>query len=149
MNVSKQEYKDLLKVKMDYKQLGKNFLAAFIGGGSICLLGQIILTIYEKGFRMDKLDARSLMIGTMVLLAAILSALGIYDKIGQIMKAGSVVPITGFANSMVSSAMEYKPEGLILGIGANTFKLAGTVITLGVASAYIVGLIRYIFGVLI
>lgn len=149
MNISKSRYKELLEVKKDYKQIGKNFFAAFVSGGGICLFGQIILTVYEKVFHIEKLDARSLMIGTLVLIAALLSAFGIYDKIGQVMKAGSVVPITGFANSMVSSAMEYGPEGLILGVGANTFKLAGTVITLGVVAAYLFGLIRYIIWVLI
>ena len=79
-----------------------------------------------------------------ITIAIILSAFGIYDKIGQYAKCGLTIPITGFANSMSSSAMEYKPEGFILGVGANTFKLAGTVIVFGVFAAFIVSFIKYL-----
>ncbi len=149
MHIKKEKYQELLKVERDYKQITKNFLASFIMGGLVCLLGQLILTLYTSVFNLETNTARALMVGTMVLLAGILSAIGVYDRLGQIGKAGTVIPITGFANSMVSSAMEYRPEGFILGLGANTFKLAGTVITLGVVSAYLVGLVRYLFEVLL
>ena len=83
-----------------------------------------------------------------IFLAILLSAFGIYDKIGQIAKCGTIIPISGFANSMASSSMEYKPEGFILGVGANTFKLAGTVVVFGVFSAFIVATIKYLVFIL-
>ena len=83
-----------------------------------------------------------------ITVAIILSAIGIYDKIGQLAKCGTIIPISGFANSMSSSAREYKPEGFILGVGANTFKLAGTVIVFGVFSAFVVATIKYLVNIL-
>ena len=120
---------------------------SFLFGGIVSLIGQIILFSLEK-VGLSVQDSTTFMIGIMIMIAAILSAFGIYDKIGQIGKCGLAVPITGFANSMVSSAMEYKPEGFILGIGANTFKLASTVFALGVSFATIIALIRYWVGLL-
>lgn len=148
MHIRKEKYVELLKVKRNYKKMLSNYLLSFLFGGLICVIGQFFLFIYEDLLHFETVNARSLMTGTMVLIAAGLSAFGVYDKLGQIAHAGSVIPITGFANSMVSSAMEYKPEGFLLGIGANTFKLAGAVICLGVVFAYIIGLIRYIVGVI-
>ncbi len=144
MYYNKKEYKEMLKVKRDYKVIFKNALMAFLGGGVICLIGQIIYYIFSRCSNFDETDLRTCTVGIMVLISAILSALGIYDKIGQVVKCGSVIPITGFANATVSSAMEYNPEGFILGIGANAFKLSGAVIVLGVFFAYLVGLIRYL-----
>lgn len=144
MYYTKKEYKNMLKRKMDFKLLLKNMGFSFLGGGIICVLGQIIITILTDLFDINQQDAQSYMIGIMIVLSAILSGFGIYDKLGQIFKCGTIIPITGFTNSVVSSCMEYKPEGFILGIGANALKLAGSVITLGVISAYIVGLFRYL-----
>ena len=93
--------------------------------------------------------AGNLGITIIVFLGALLTGLGIYDKIGQFAGAGSIIPISGFANSMTSSAMESKSEGLVLGIITNTFKLAGSVIVVGVVSAYVVGTIIYLFEVLL
>jgi stage V sporulation protein AC len=80
-----------------------------------------------------------------VLLSAILTGLGVYDKIGQFAGAGSAVPVTGFANSLTSAALEHKSEGVVLGIATNMFKLAGNVIVFGVVAAYVVGIVRYAF----
>ena len=85
---------------------------------------------------------------TVVIIASLLSAFGIYDKIGQIAKAGSVVPISGFANSLVSASMEYKSEGFLLGLSANVFKLAGSIIVLGVFFGYIVGFLKYLWSLI-
>lgn len=82
---------------------------------------------------------------TLILISALLTGLGIYDRIGQFAGAGSAVPVTGFANSMASAALEYKSEGLVLGVATNMFKLAGNVIVFGVVAAYIVGMIRFAF----
>lgn len=149
MHISKRKYQELLKVKRDYNVMLKNFCLAFLFGGVICLIGQLFLFIYEDLLEIPRSNSVSLMIGTMILIASILSGFGVYDKLGQIGKSGTAIPITGFANSMVSSAMEYRPEGFILGIGANTFKLSGTVIVLGIFSAYLVAFIRFIVGMLI
>lgn len=82
---------------------------------------------------------------TLILLSALLTGFGIYDRIGQFAGAGSAVPVTGFANSMASAALEHRSEGLVLGVGTNMFKLAGNVIVFGVVAAYIVGMIRFAF----
>ncbi|NQD52019.1 SpoVA/SpoVAEb family sporulation membrane protein, partial [Bacillus altitudinis] len=83
-------------------------------------------------------------VATLILISSILTGIGIYDKIGQFAGAGSAVPVTGFANSMTSAALEHKSEGLVLGVATNMFKLAGNVIVFGVVSAYVVGIIRYV-----
>ena len=138
----------MTKPKINYQILLKNIMNSYLWGGIICLLGEIIRQILINYTSLDELKCNTIMLGIMILLASLLSAFGIYDKIGQKARSGSVIPITGFANSMISSAMEYKPEGFILGIGASTFKLAGSVITLGIFSAFIVSFIRYLIMIL-
>lgn len=119
-----------------------NSLKAFFIGGLICVIGQSILEMY-KNFGLPESESVSLMAVTLILIGSLLTAIGIYDKIGQFAGCGSIIPITGFANSMTSAALEAKSEGLVLGIGTNTFKLAGSVITFGVVSAYVFGIIRF------
>lgn len=112
-------------------------------GGLIAIIGQVLITIYTSiGF--ETKVANSLMSVSLIFIASLLTGLGVYDKFGQYAGAGSFVPITGFANSMTSSALEYKSEGVILGIASNLFKLAGSVITFAVVSAYVFGIIRYL-----
>ena len=111
------------------------------------MFGQIILEILMF-FDFKEKESITYMLLIVITIAVILSGFGIYDKFGQVAKCGSVIPITGFANSMSSSAMEYKPEGFILGVGANTFKLAGTVVVFGVFSAFIVATIKYLVFIL-
>lgn len=130
------------KVKPNYF---KNALIAFIFGGMIGILGQGLIDVYINFFNLVKEDAQTLMIISLILATAILTGFGVYDRFGDFAGAGSFVPITGFSNAMTSAALEGRSEGIILGIGANMFKLAGSVIALGVSSAYIVGVIRYIF----
>lgn len=149
MEKTRAYYKDLLETKRDYKVLLKNFLFAFSGGGIVALLGQGLYDFYFFILKNDKTNAGIFMTLTVICIAAILTAFGIYDNIGQIGRCGLAIPITGFANAAVCSAMEYHKEGLILGIAANTLKLAGSVIVLGTTSAIIVGSIRYIFEVLL
>ncbi len=123
----------------------KNSFLAFIVGGSVGVFGQALIDLYVNVFEVDKVNANSLMLVTLILIAALTTGLGIYDYFGQFGGAGAFVPITGFSNSMTSAALEGKSEGITLGIGASMFKLAGSVIVFGVVSAYILGLIRYIF----
>ena len=143
MQLSKKFYKRLLEEHKLNKKYWKNSLYAFIFGGSISLIGQGILEVF-KNLGVGNKERVTYMLLMVITIAIILSAFGIYDKIGQMGKCGLTIPITGFANSMASCAMEYKPEGFILGVGANTFKLAGTVIVFGVFSGFIVGLIKYV-----
>ena len=110
----------------------KNASYSFLFGGVISLIGQLLIAFNEQMLHLEVKDARSLMTLQLILVASLLTGLNLYDKIGQIACSGTVIPITGFANSMTSSAMEYKPEGFFLGICANVFKLAGSVIACGV-----------------
>lgn len=146
MQLSKKFYNKLLNEHKLKKKYLMNALKAFVFGGIVSLIGQIFIEIYEMFF--TNKEAITLMLLSVITIAIILSAFGIYDKLGQIGRCGLVIPITGFANSMASSAMEYKPEGFILGVGANTFKLAGTVIIFGVFSGFFVGLIKYLVWLL-
>lgn len=138
------------KVKKETKPKRKIFLncvLAFLIGGIICVVGQLFVHFYEKYLHLESDIANIYSVITMVFLGSFLTGLGIYDKIGQIAGCGTIIPITGFANSMTSSALESKSEGVILGIINNMFKLAGSVIVVGVVSGVVVGAIRYLFGV--
>lgn len=122
----------------------KRMMSAFLVGGSIGMIGEILFQLYFKTFDFDKETSLSLMSITLIVVASIMTGLGIYDKLGQIAGAGTILPITGFSNSMTSAALESKSEGIIQGIFANMLKLAGTVIVSGSLAAFIVGLIAYL-----
>ena len=147
MKERKRYYTRLLSERKLKKKYIKNAMLAFFIGGIIGTIGQIILQIF-KYYEIELKDAKTYMILIVIFISILLSGFGIYDKIGQIGKCGTIIPITGFSNSMSSSAMEYKPEGFILGVGANTFKLAGTVIVFGVFSAFVVASIKYLVYIL-
>lgn len=125
-----------------------NGLKAFVIGGCICLVGEIIRVVLMKVFELDTKSANTITLIIIILLASILTGFGIYDKIGQNGGAGCIIPITGFANSLTSSAIESKSEGLILGVMTNLFKLAGAIIVAGIASSFAVGTIVYLFRLL-
>ncbi|HHX01020.1 MAG TPA: stage V sporulation protein AC [Acholeplasmataceae bacterium] len=136
---------DKAKKKSEPKRpILKNCIRAFFVGGSICLFAQILMSIFKDGFSLEEDYANTLAVTIMVFLGALLTGLGIYDRIGQFAGAGSIVPITGFANSMTSAALESKSEGMVLGVFTNMFKLAGSVIVVGIISAFIFGTIRYL-----
>ena len=149
MEKTRKYYQELVAVKKDYNVMLKNFISAFTFGGGLAILGQLIFDLYHKLLHINPTDSALYMTLTMVFLSGILTAFGIYDKLGQIGKCGLAIPITGFANASVSSAMEYHKEGIVLGIGSNTLKLAGSVIVLGTVSALLVAIIRYIIEVLL
>ena len=144
---TKEYYKKITKEKINYREILKNFIQAFISGGLLSIAGQGIIDIYSMFA--DQKDAILYMTMTIILIVGFLTAFGIYDDIGQICKCGIAIPISGFANASISSAMEYKKEGLVLGIGANLFKLSGSVIVLGSVSAIIVSTVRYILWMVI
>ena len=141
---NKQRFKDIVKKTEDKKDKLGRAIIAFISGGIVALIGQAFYDLYSKGFNVEDKDAISLMLVTIIFITALLTGLGVFDKISQKTGAGTFIPISGFANALTSSALESKSEGLIYGIGSNMFKLAGSVITYGIVSAYILGILRYI-----
>ncbi len=124
--------------------LVKNVMMAFLVGGTICMFGQLIMNQFLQG-GLGKTEAGAATSTLLVFLGALLTGLGYYDEIGKVAGAGSIVPITGFANSIVSSAMEFKREGFIYGVGARLFTIAGPVLVYGTLVSMLVGLIHYFF----
>ncbi|MCZ8536548.1 stage V sporulation protein AC [Paenisporosarcina quisquiliarum] len=122
----------------------KNCLKAFVTGGIICSVGQLISYVYMYFFSFTERTASNPTVATMVFISMLLTGFGIYKKIGQFGGAGSAVPVTGFGNAVISAAIEHKSEGFILGVGVNMFKLAGPVIVYGTFSAFVVTLIKTI-----
>jgi stage V sporulation protein AC len=145
MKYTKESYKEVVDSFTPKNKILKNCVMAFIFGGAICTLGEIIKNIFITGFDIPSDDAGVMASVVLVGLSALLTGLGIYDNLGKIAGAGTIVPITGFANSVVSPALEYKKEGLVLGTAANIFKLAGPVLVYGYLSSFIVGLLSLIF----
>lgn len=122
----------------------KNAVKAFVVGGLICTIGQAVSLFYIVFFNFTEATAGNPTVATMVFFAMILTGFGLYKKIGQFAGAGSAVPVTGFGNAVISAAIEHRSEGLVLGVGGNLFKLAGSVVLFGVVSAFFVALIKYI-----
>lgn len=138
------QYQEYVKKVTPVHNLWLNMCKAFVTGGSICVLGQIILDCADK-LGLDKDTSGSWCSLILILLSVILTGLNLYPKIGKFGGAGSLVPITGFANSVAASAIEYKPEGQVFGIGCKIFTIAGPVILYGILSSWILGVIYYIF----
>ncbi|MNI21670.1 SpoVA protein [compost metagenome] len=145
-SLTEQEYKGIAKKHEPKTNVLGNCVKAFLVGGFICFLGQCIQQIFMTALGMTAKEASSPTVAVLIIVSIILTSIGIYDRISQWAGAGSAVPVTGFANSMCSSALESQAEGLVLGVGANMFKLAGSVIVFGVVAAFIVGMIHVIFG---
>ena len=122
----------------------KNALKAFLVGGIICAIGQAFTFLYIIFFDFTDKTAGNATVATMVFISMLLTGLGLYRKLGAFAGAGSAVPVTGFGNAVVSAAIEGKTEGLVLGVGGNMFKLAGSVILFGVGSAFFIALIKLI-----
>jgi len=142
--MDKNRYKDIVNKNTPKEDRLKNGIVAFVVGGSLGALSELLLRCYALWFDMPRKEAGVLVILTLIAIASILTALGVFDVLVSKVKAALIIPITGFAHSMSSAALEYKNEGLVLGIGANIFKLAGTVILYGVVAVYFFGLLRLI-----
>ena len=125
----------------------KNSLFAFLIGGAICTLGEVLRTIFEA-LSVKEENIKLLIPVTLVVITAILTGIGVFDKIAKHAGAGTIVPITGFANAVVSSGLEYSSEGYILGTGANLFKIAGPVIVYGTAASFIYGVIYWVIRII-
>ena len=120
----------------------KNGTMPFLIGGSICTLGQIVLELL-KSMGMEQDQASALVSLSLVLLSVLLTSFGLYDRVARIAGAGTLVPITGFANAMSSAAIEFRSEGLVLGLGAKMFSIAGPVLVYGISAGVLYGLIYY------
>jgi len=140
--LTQKEYQKLAKAKEPKRPVFANCVRAFLVGGTICLIGQGISDIYIFYFGFTERSAGNPTAATLIFLSVLLTSLGVYDHIAQWAGAGTAVPVTGFANSMASAALEHRTEGYVLGVGSNMFKLAGSVIVFGVFSAFLVALIR-------
>ena len=140
---TKEEKKNLIKKHSPRSPILKNCTAAFIVGGIICLFGEWLLSIFSSAGLKTK-DALSLVTSIIILIAAILTALGIFDRIAKRAGAGTLLPVTGFSNAVVSEAMDSASEGIVLGVGAKIFTVAGPVILFGTALGVLYGIIYYI-----
>ncbi|WP_455660691.1 stage V sporulation protein AC [Pradoshia sp.] len=146
------EQKQYEKLEQKYetkRPVLKNCLKAFWVGGCFCLVGQAITYFYIFFFNFTEQTAGNPTVATMIFIAMLLTGFGVYDRIGQYAGAGSAVPVTGFGNSVIAAAIEHRTEGLVLGVGSNIFKLAGSVIVFGVFSAFVVALIKQIYLMII
>ena len=140
MNMSNEEYSKYISQKMPKSPLGKDMVLAFLIGGLICCLGQGFLTLYQN-LGADAETAPAWVCVTMVFLGAFFTGLGLYDRLAKFGGAGTLVPITGFANAVSSPALEFKTEGFITGLATKIFTIVGPVITFGIISSVIYGLV--------
>jgi stage V sporulation protein AC len=139
-----EQYKEFEKKFETKRPVFKNCLKAFLVGGFICMIGQAITYFYIYFFNFTEQTAGNPTVATMVFISMLLTGFGVYDRLGQFAGAGSAVPVTGFGNAVISAAIEHRTEGLVLGVGGNLFKLAGSVVLFGVFSAFVVALIKTI-----
>ena len=145
MNISNKEYDSMVKKATPNSNLALDCIRAFFVGGIICVIGQLICEGY-LALNINKEEASALTSASLILIGALLTGIGVYDKIANFGKAGTLVPITGFANSIVSPAMEYKTEGLVPGVGTKMFNIAGPVLVYGIASSVIYAFIYKLLG---
>ena len=144
MNIEKKVYKKFADAHAPSSPTVKNCIWAFFVGGGICILGQGLVCIYRDFIGMEQKDAGTLCSVTLIFIAALLSGLGVFEKIAKRAGGGTLVPITGFANSVVSPAIDSKAEGFILGVGAKIFTVAGPVLLYGTIAGAVYGIIYWI-----
>ena len=141
------EKKQLIKKYSPGSKILKDCTLAFLFGGLICVIGEVLSGIYGDVIKDEKI-ASALVTVTMIFIAALLTSLGIFDKIARYAGAGTLVPVTGFSNAVVSQAMDAKSEGYVLGVGAKIFTIAGPVILFGISSGVLYGLIYYLYTII-
>ena len=142
--MDKQEYAKLVRERMPKSNTGIECLRAFLVGGLICVLGELLHIFYLEHWQMSEDNAAAMVSITLIFMGALLTGLGVYDRIGKNAGAGSIVPITGFANSVVSPAIDTKAEGWVLGVGAKIFTIAGPVILYGTLTGVVYGVIYWL-----
>lgn len=145
MAIDRKNYDSYVKEKSPNSPLLKNMLFAFLIGGAICTIGQGITALWKLA-GLATLDTSAATSATLIFLGALLTGLNIYDNIARVAGAGTIVPITGFANAIVSAALEFKSEGFVLGMAAKMFTIAGPVLVFGISGSVIYGLILVLFG---
>lgn len=143
MNISNQEYGELVKRHSPPSAMYKTVPMAFVIGGGICVIGEGLLNLFQY-LGLDQDHAAMWTSMSLIFLSALLTGLKLYDRIAQHAGAGTLVPITGFANSVVSPALDFKSEGFVLGLGAKMFVIAGPVIVYGISASIVYGLIYYV-----
>lgn len=139
-------YDEIVKKYTPKEDVLKNAIITFLAGGAIGALSELLLVCYSTWLNLPRKESGVLVILTLIFISSILTACGVFDVCVSKLKSALIIPITGFAHSITSAALDYRKEGLVVGIGANIFKLAGTVILYGVVSVYIFGLLRLILG---
>lgn len=145
MSMTNQDYGKLVNERSRPSPMAKNLVWAFLVGGAICAVGQGLTNLYQS-WGLDKEHSGTATSVTLILAAALLTGLGIFDKLAKRAGAGTLVPITGFANAMVSPALEFKSEGLVTGTAAKLFVVAGPVLVFGLSASVIYGLILCLLG---
>lgn len=146
MNMTNKEYGAYVNSLSKPSPLGKNLIWAFVTGGLICTFGQLLNQLYTNA-GLDQAEAGTAVSMTLIFLTALATGLGAFDKLAKHAGAGTLVPITGFANAMVSPALEFKSEGVVTGTTAKMFTIAGPVIVFGITAAVVYGIILVLFGV--
>ena len=144
-NISNKEYSKMVEMASPDSKLFSDMAKAFVVGGVICVLGQFFSDGFKK-LGLSKDDASMLTSVSLIFLGAFLTGIGVYDDIAKFGKAGTLVPITGFANGIVSPAIEYKTEGYVLGVGVKMFTIAGPVLVCGISASVIYGIIFKLMG---
>lgn len=147
MGFTNKEYDKVVKKLSPPSPKIKDFVSAFVIGGMICVIGQLFMELY-KWFGFDEKTVKMAVPVTLIFIAALLTGLKLFDKIAKHAGAGTLVPITGFANAVVSPAIEFKSEGFVLGVGANMFKIAGPVIVYGTVAGVIYGIICWVIEII-
>ena len=145
MKMTNEQYRQYAEQHMPRSHTRRNALRAFIAGGCICAIGQGFIELYTA-LGLDKDGAGAACSVTLIFIGAVLTGLGLYDKIAKFAGAGSLVPITGFSNAVVAPALEFKTEGMILGTAAKMFSIAGPVIVYGVSASVVYGVVYWVMG---
>lgn len=140
------QYRSTVNAKVPKSKTLQQCIFAFLIGGAICCIGQLVGDIGVLLFSLDEKQCSAFTGVVMIFLGALFTGLGLYDKLGSFAGAGSVVPITGFANSIVAPAMEHKREGLVMGIGAEMFSFAGPVLVYGITTSVVIGVIAWLLS---
>ncbi len=144
---TQEEYQQFQKDRELKRPVLKNCIKAFLVGGFICCIGQLISLFYITYFDFTEVTVGNPTVATLIFISMLLTGFGVYDHIAQFGGAGSAVPVTGFGNAVISAAIEHRTEGFVLGVGGNLFKLAGSVVLFGTFSAFIVALIKTILTI--
>ncbi|WP_426377454.1 stage V sporulation protein AC [Desulforudis sp. 1031] len=145
LTVDQKRYTEMVRDLVPRPPYLRNAALAYLFGGLVAVIGQFFTDIYKITLNMSDKEAGNPAVATMIFIGALLTGLGVFDKIARYAGAGLAVPVTGFANSVTASALEFKKEGLVFGVGSKMFMLAGSVITFGVVTAFFVGLIYALF----